>query len=113
MQLCNVQVCRCISVQLYRCTTVWLYRCTDVCRVIVTMVQEETNKQQRQEERIMLQSQVASGVHISLNNSQGVYVSCSPNGLQALASYEVVMLHSTTLDAIQGLPIIQTQTFGR
>jgi hypothetical protein len=40
-----------------------------MCRVLVTMVQEETNNQERQEERIMLQSQVASGVHISLNNS--------------------------------------------
>jgi hypothetical protein len=55
-------------------------------------------------------SKVPSGIHISLNNRQRVYVSCNPNGLKALASYEVVVLHSTTLDAVQRFPLAQTQT---
>jgi hypothetical protein len=51
--------------------------------------------------------QMPSGIHICLHHSQGFYVSCCSNGLQALASYKEIMLHGTPLNAVQGLALIQ------
>ena len=120
----------CADVQVFSCVVVQMYRCADVkytgfnevvksAEVLLsaqwdptTLVQCWAVRSSKQHTVTMgLSSQVPIWINIPLHNCKGVYVSCSSNRLQAFPCYEVVVLHSTTFYAVQGLPIIQTQTF--